>query len=123
MTAAQIPADQEVAASTRRVLSTAARWTWLRVEGLAVAAAALALFASTGQSWWLVPVLFLAPGLSWFAYLRAARGARRRRPVRFVPDSAGTGILPKLGVTSRLQAVMWAYQNHIVAVPGPRIAS
>ncbi|HUQ59993.1 response regulator transcription factor [Lentzea sp.] len=28
-------------------------------------------------------------------------------------------ILPKLGVTSRLQAVVWAYQNHVVAVPGP----
>jgi DNA-binding NarL/FixJ family response regulator len=28
-------------------------------------------------------------------------------------------VLPKLGVTSRLQAVVWAYQNHVVAVPGP----
>ncbi|HEX7306204.1 response regulator transcription factor [Lentzea sp.] len=28
-------------------------------------------------------------------------------------------MLPKLGVTSRLQAVVWAYQNHVVAVPGP----
>jgi DNA-binding NarL/FixJ family response regulator len=27
-------------------------------------------------------------------------------------------MLPKLGVRSRLQAVVWAYQNHIVAVPG-----
>ncbi|MFD9702488.1 response regulator [Lentzea sp. NPDC059081] len=27
-------------------------------------------------------------------------------------------MLPKLGVTSRLQAVVWAYQNHVVAVPG-----
>ncbi|GGC79194.1 DNA-binding response regulator [Tersicoccus solisilvae] len=27
-------------------------------------------------------------------------------------------ILPKLGVRSRLQAVVWAYQNRIVAVPG-----
>ena len=25
--------------------------------------------------------------------------------------------LPKLGVQSRLQAVVWAYQNHVVAVP------
>jgi DNA-binding NarL/FixJ family response regulator len=30
-------------------------------------------------------------------------------------------ILPKLGVTSRLQAVVWAYQNHVVAVPGPAV--
>ena len=28
-------------------------------------------------------------------------------------------MLPKLGVTSRLQAVVWAYQNHVVAVPEP----
>ncbi|WP_432545441.1 response regulator [Kineococcus sp. SYSU DK004] len=27
-------------------------------------------------------------------------------------------MLPKLGVSSRLQAVVWAYQNHVVAVPG-----
>ncbi|GAB3569055.1 response regulator transcription factor [Amycolatopsis endophytica] len=27
-------------------------------------------------------------------------------------------MLPKLGVQSRLQAVVWAYQNHVVAVPG-----
>ncbi|MGI5499117.1 response regulator [Lentzea sp. CA-135723] len=28
-------------------------------------------------------------------------------------------MLPKIGVTSRLQAVVWAYQNHVVAVPTP----
>ncbi|MDN5915696.1 MAG: response regulator transcription factor [Pseudonocardia sp.] len=28
-------------------------------------------------------------------------------------------MLPKLGVRSRLQAVVWAYQNHVVAVPEP----
>jgi DNA-binding NarL/FixJ family response regulator len=28
-------------------------------------------------------------------------------------------MLPKLGVRSRLQAVVWAYQNGVVAVPGP----
>lgn len=30
-------------------------------------------------------------------------------------------MLPKLGVTSRLQAVVWAYQNHVVTVPGPSV--
>lgn len=29
-------------------------------------------------------------------------------------------MLPKLGVRSRLQAVVWAYQNQVVAVPGAR---
>ncbi|MGW2354283.1 DUF4260 domain-containing protein [Actinacidiphila glaucinigra] len=42
---------------------------WLRVEGLAVAIAALVLFATTDEPWWLVPALFLVPDLSWFAYL------------------------------------------------------
>jgi DNA-binding CsgD family transcriptional regulator len=28
-------------------------------------------------------------------------------------------MLPKLGVQSRLQAVVWAYQNGVVAVSGP----
>ena len=28
-------------------------------------------------------------------------------------------MLPKLGVRSRLQAMVWAYQNCIVAVPEP----
>lgn len=42
--------------------------TWLRVEGLAVAVAALVLFAETGHSWWLLPALFLVPDLAWVAY-------------------------------------------------------
>ncbi|BBG02608.1 MULTISPECIES: response regulator [Pseudonocardia] len=32
-------------------------------------------------------------------------------------------MLPKLGVTSRLQAVVWAYQNRVVDVPGVRGAA
>jgi hypothetical protein len=42
---------------------------WLRVEALAVAVTALAIFATTGEPWWLIPALFLAPDLSWLAYL------------------------------------------------------
>jgi uncharacterized protein DUF4260 len=42
---------------------------WLRVEGLSVAGAALAVFASTGQPWWWVPALLLVPDVSWLAYL------------------------------------------------------
>lgn len=43
--------------------------TWLRIEGLAVAGAALVIFATSGQPWWLLPALFLAPDLSWLGYL------------------------------------------------------
>ena len=51
--------------------------TWLRIEGLAVAGAGLALFVGTGQSWWLIPALFLVPDLSWLGYLAGPKvGAR-----------------------------------------------
>lgn len=46
---------------------------WLRIEGLAVAGAALAVFAGTGQPWWLVPALFLVPDLSALGYLAGTR--------------------------------------------------
>ena len=41
----------------------------LRLEGLALFAAMLALYASWGGSWWIFAVLFLAPDLSFAAYL------------------------------------------------------
>lgn len=47
--------------------------TWLRVEGLAVAGAALVLFATTGQPWWLIPALFLVPDLAALGYLAGPR--------------------------------------------------
>jgi hypothetical protein len=43
--------------------------TWLRVEALSIAVAAVVVFAGTGQPWWLVPALFLVPDLSAFGYL------------------------------------------------------
>src|SRR6185503_16241178 len=42
----------------------------LRLEGLVVAVASLALYARTGASWWLFAVLWLAPDLSMVGYLR-----------------------------------------------------
>jgi len=50
--------------------------TWLRVEGLAAFAVAVALFARSGGNWRLFALLFLAPDLSMLAYLRGpAAGA------------------------------------------------
>ena len=46
---------------------------WLRIEGLAVAGAALVVFASTGQPWWLVPALILVPDLAALGYLAGPR--------------------------------------------------
>ncbi|WP_263350986.1 DUF4260 domain-containing protein [Acidicapsa acidisoli] len=41
---------------------------WLRLEGLAVAALAVVLYARTGASWWLFAVLWLVPDLSMVGY-------------------------------------------------------
>jgi hypothetical protein len=70
------PADEKIAALTwpdatagTPGMVTGRPLTWLRIEGLAVAGAALAIFATTGQPWWLIPALLLVPDLSWLGYL------------------------------------------------------
>jgi len=47
--------------------------TWLRAEGLALAAAALFAYAHTGAPWWLIPALLLVPDLSMLGYLAGNR--------------------------------------------------
>jgi hypothetical protein len=42
---------------------------WLRAEGLALLAAALLLYGSTHQHWWLVPAAILLPDLLMAGYL------------------------------------------------------
>jgi hypothetical protein len=49
----------------------------LRVEGLAVAALAAALYARTGASWWLFAALWLTPDLSMVGYLAGPVGGAR----------------------------------------------
>jgi hypothetical protein len=46
---------------------------WLRLEGLAVCALAVLLYARGGHSWLLFAALFLAPDLSFAAYLAGPR--------------------------------------------------
>jgi len=46
---------------------------WLRAEGLAVLAGCVLLFARGGHSWGLFALLFLAPDLSFAAYLAGPR--------------------------------------------------
>jgi Domain of unknown function (DUF4260) len=45
----------------------------LRLEGLALFAAMIWLYAAWGGSWWLFAILFLSPDLSFAAYLAGAR--------------------------------------------------
>ncbi len=46
---------------------------WLRAEAVATGLAALVVFGTTGQPWWLVPVLFLVPDLFMLGYLAGSR--------------------------------------------------
>lgn len=43
---------------------------WLRLEGLAVLALSIVLYARTEQSWWMFALLFLVPDLSMLGYGR-----------------------------------------------------
>jgi len=45
----------------------------LRIEGAFIFAIATVLYWRLGDTWWLLAVLFLAPDLSFFAYLAGAR--------------------------------------------------
>jgi len=45
----------------------------LRLEGAALVAMAVTLYAKTGASWWLFAVLVLAPDLSFLGYLAGPR--------------------------------------------------
>src|SRR5258707_2470540 len=45
----------------------------LRIEGTCVFAIAIVLYARLGETWWLFAILFLAPDLSFLAYLAGAR--------------------------------------------------
>ena len=47
--------------------------TWLRAEGAALAAASVALYATSRSPWWLVPVLFLVPDLGALGLLAGTR--------------------------------------------------
>jgi hypothetical protein len=47
--------------------------TLLRIEGACIFAIAIVLYARLGESWWLFAILFLAPDLSFLAYLGGAR--------------------------------------------------
>jgi hypothetical protein len=47
--------------------------TWLRLEGLAVAALAALLYWRTGTSWWLFAALWLVPDLSMLGYIANPR--------------------------------------------------
>lgn len=46
---------------------------WLRLDGLVLLGGSLALFATTGKSWWLVPLVILLPDVFMVGYLGGTR--------------------------------------------------
>jgi len=48
------------------------RW-WLRLDGLVLLVGSLALFATTGEPWWLVPLVILLPDAFMLGYLEGRR--------------------------------------------------
>ena len=46
---------------------------WLRIEGLSLLVSAIALFATTHQPWWLIPLVILLPDLFMVGYLGGTR--------------------------------------------------
>jgi Domain of unknown function (DUF4260) len=64
--------DLATAATTAPAVAGAPR-ALLRLEGLFVFVLSIALYARMDESWWLFAILFLAPDLSFFAYLAGPR--------------------------------------------------
>lgn len=79
-----MPADAPISAPAGGVLRL------LRLEGAALAAAALIAYSHLGESWWLFALLVMAPDLSFAAYLAG------RRAGAFVYNLVHTTILPVL---------------------------
>ena len=88
--------------------------TLLRIEGLAMLAAGLVLYARLGGSWVLFAVLLLAPDLSMLGYLRGPRiGATTYNLFHLYLWPAGLGVAGLLmgNPTSLWLALIWS--SHI----------
>lgn len=59
--------------STKFGVVTGAPKLWLRVEGVVLFAASIALFAIQGQPWWLYPAVLFVPDVFMLGYLRGPR--------------------------------------------------
>lgn len=92
--------------------ATGAVRTWLRLEGLAVVAVAVVLFARGDHSWILFAVLFLAPDLSFAGYLAGpGTGARAYNALHSYvgPLALGVGLL----LTGESLAVPLVWAAHV----------
>ena len=86
--------------------------TLLRLEGLALLAGAVALYASLDGTWWWIPVLLLVPDISWAGYLAGNRiGAMAYNAVHATVAPTVLGILGLAAGsdTTMLLALIWLF--------------
>ena len=88
------------------------RW-WLRLDGLVLLGGSLALFATTGQPWWLVPLVILLPDVFMVGY---AGGTRLGAFVYNLGHTylapalvAGTGLLTHRDIVTALGLLWFAH--------------
>jgi hypothetical protein len=86
----------------------------LRLDGLAIAFAAIVLYRELGASWWLFVLLFLAPDLSILGYLRNKRtGAALYNLVHTYVWSGGLFAFGFLVAHGGLMAVALIWLAHV----------
>ncbi len=84
----------------------------LRLEGLALMAGVLALYARLDGTWWWIPVLLLVPDISWVGYLADNRiGAIVYNAVHatIAPTALGVIGLAAGSDTTMLLALIWLF--------------
>lgn len=86
----------------------------LRLEGLAVLAAAVTAFADLHGSWWLFAALFLAPDISFVAYLLNPRvGAVAYNALHSYMGPVMLGLVAYFAVSPQLWPVVLIWVAHI----------
>ncbi len=86
--------------------------TLLRLEGLALLAGAIALYATLDGTWWWIPVLFLVPDIAAVGYLAGNRiGAMAYNAVHttVLPTVLGIIGLAANSDTTMLLALIWLF--------------
>jgi hypothetical protein len=87
---------------------------FLRLEGLAVAALTVALYARTGANWWLFAALWLLPDLSMLGYLGGSCwGARTYNAVHAYVAPGVLALMALLLHANGLLPIALIWTNHI----------
>jgi hypothetical protein len=103
------PIDPDACAAVRAPVRTL-----LRLEGLAAAAFAAALYAHTGASWWLFAALWLVPDLSMLGYLVSPGvGARIYNAIHSYTTPATLAVCALLLKSPTVMPYALIWVNHI----------